>query len=53
LRPRRPSGNKTAKIAAAVISANTNHSVIGRVPEGAVHLRIIVPLYTTPPNAGN
>ena len=37
--PRRPNGKSTAKIAAAVISANTNHSVIKRVPVERRHAR--------------
>ena len=50
----RPSGHSTAKIAAAVISANTNHSVIKQVPGGtAPEAGADAPLYTTGGKPGN
>jgi hypothetical protein len=51
---RRPNGQSTAKIAAAVISANTNHSVIKRVPaKRRPHGEADAPLYTTGGKPGN
>jgi hypothetical protein len=47
----RPSGQSTAKIAAAVISANTNHNAIERVPAAPVSAD--APLYTTTAEPGN
>jgi hypothetical protein len=51
----RLSGQSTAKIAAPVISANTIHSIIKRVPMKGVnrHNALISPLYTTADGAGN
>ena len=50
----RPNGQSTAKIAAAVISANTNHSVIKRFPGGtAPSGGADAPLYTTGGKPGN
>ena len=49
----RPNGQSTAKIAAAVISANTNHKVIKRVPvERRRPAGAMAPLYTTRRQAG-
>ena len=51
---RRPNGHSTAKIAAAVISANTNHSVIKRFPaERRLQAGTDAPLYTTGDKPGN
>jgi hypothetical protein len=50
----RLSGQSTAKIAAAVISANTNHNVIKQVPtERRLTRSAGTPLYTTGGNPGN
>jgi hypothetical protein len=55
----RPNGQSTAKIAAAVISANTNHSVIKRASSSGFRLSgansgsADTPLYTTGGKRGN
>jgi hypothetical protein len=50
----RPNGQSTAKIAAAVISANTNHKVIKRVPvERRWPAGAMAPLYTRGGKPGN
>jgi hypothetical protein len=53
--PPRLNGQSTAKIAATVISANTNHSVIKQFPgEAAPFLQSAdAPLYTTGGKPGN
>ena len=51
----RLNGQSTAKIAATVISANTNHSVIKRFPGGTARSKASAdaPLYTTGGKPGN
>jgi hypothetical protein len=52
--PPRPNGQSTAKIAAAVISANTNHSAIKQVPVKRRQKESTnAPLYTTGAKPGN
>jgi hypothetical protein len=53
MRPARLNGQSTAKIAAAVISANTNHSVIKQVPAKNGTRSADAPLYTTCTKPGN